>query len=173
MSGFMSTYPLTPQLYEEMLQLRETKVGVIRHILCKHYGIEMKYNLAAEIEKILDEKLANEVGCRQVSKIQLTQDIINTYFVSRPTFVARPVEEIDAEIEAKIWERKNPLYNPNRKPGMTRKVKNSILTKRLHLRDINRLDGAIAHMTELTGKTREEVERDLLCAHFGIKQVVE
>ena len=167
-------YPLTPCFYEEMMRLGETKKGVIRYILCKHYDIELKYKIAADLEKILDEKLTSEATLREISKARLTYDIIDDYFANVPKFVARPVEEIDAEIEAKIWERKKPLYNPNRKPGMTRKLKNTILVKRLHLGSpYRKLESTLDQLAALTGKTREEVERDLLCTHFGIKQVVE
>lgn len=57
-------YPLTPCFYEEMMRLGETKKGVIRYILCKHYDIELKYKIAADLEKILDEKLTSEATLR-------------------------------------------------------------------------------------------------------------
>ncbi|MPN45072.1 hypothetical protein SDC9_192639 [bioreactor metagenome] len=176
---YLASYPLTPKIYSEMRRLGESRASVIRLALCQYLGIDQTGKVIPTLEKIIWNKLTDEAKLHEISSQQLVRDIVDDYLARQPTIQIRPLEEIDAEIEEKINEIVSTYKNTNPyfEKARISQVRNRILAKRLKTRKckspLTVLDEALDHQAKILGRTREEIERDLLCAYFNIKQVIE
>lgn len=157
---YYSFLPMTPKIHSEMMRLGESRKGVLRRALCEHFGIDHIGTLS-EIDSRIYEKLTEESTLRGISMKQLVLDIVNAYLARQPTIQTRSPEEVDEEIDAKI----------RQKNCRVRYAKNNILRHRLRVSG-KMVAKALDHRAQVVGKSHEETERDLLCAHLGIRQVV-
>lgn len=158
-----------------MLRLGESRVGVIYRALCEYFGIDQTGKVIPTLEKIICNRLTAEAKLHEISSQQLVRDIVDDYLTRQPTLQARAPEEIDEEIEERINELISGYNNsrPHIKKSHTRQIKNRILHHRLHVSACNSsrniFEEALDRRAKLVGRTREEIERYLICAYFGIK----
>ena len=120
----------------------------------------------------IDKQLTEKLTPYKTSMKQLIPDIVNAYLDSQPTIQTRSPEEIDNEIATKL----NTLVYQSYRSSRTKQIRNNILRHRVKRGKAtpsrNMVASAISDRARAAGKTEEEVERDLLCIHFGIRQVV-